>query len=131
MSAVKPYVRPMKGWWTRHPYYLKYMIRESSAVFVTIYALILLRGLWCLVQGKEAWDGWLASLTSPIAILFHIVAMLMAGYHTVTWFKVSPKVMPHIYTSGDSRIPDSLITRVQYVIAAICYLVLLYLTGWA
>lgn len=130
MSGPRPYTRPMTGWWRRHPFYVKYMIRESSAVFVTIYSLILLRGLWCLVEGKDAWQGWLDALTSPVAILFHILAMLAAGYHAITWFAVSPKVVPHIYR-GETRIPDSLITNVQYVIAGICYLTLLVLVGWA
>jgi fumarate reductase subunit C len=57
------------------------------------------------------------------AIVFHVVAMMAAGYHTYTWFKVSPKVVPHIYL-GTERIPDNLITAVQYVVAAVCYLAL-------
>jgi len=120
----------MKGWWRRNPRYVKYMIRESSALFVTVYALILLRGLWCLVEGKDAWQAYLHTLTSPIAIIFHVLAMLAAGYHTITWFNVSPKVAPHVYR-GEERIPDSLITNVQYVIAGICYALLLFLVGWA
>lgn len=131
MSEAKAYTRSMKGWWRRQPRYVKYMIREGTAVLVTLYALVLLRGLWCLADGRIAWQGWLSSLTSPWAIIFHILAFLAAVYHTVTWFHVSPKVMPHIYKDDETRIPDSLITRVQYVIAAICYLVLLYLVGWA
>jgi len=128
VNAPNTYVRSMKGWWLKHPFYTKYMIRESSALFVTVYALVLLRGLWCLVEGPDAYAGWLDTLTSPGWILFHILAMLLAAYHTGTWFAVSPKVVPHIYI-GESRIPDAFITRIQYAIAVVCYLVLLVLVA--
>jgi len=57
MAQVKTYVRPMRGWWRRNPYFVRYMIREGSSVFLAIYALILLVGLWRLSQGQAAWDA--------------------------------------------------------------------------
>ena len=129
MSTSDPFVRGMKAWWLKHPYYVKYMIRESTALFVTGYALVLLNGLWNLVKGESYYEAWLESLQHPLAIIFHVVAMVAAGYHTYTWFKVSPKVVPHIYL-GTERIPDNLITAVQYVIAAVCYLALFLIVVW-
>jgi len=114
----------MAGWWLRKPFYIKYMIRESSAIFVTIYALILLTGLWRLTQGETAWQVWLNSLQNPLSIGFHVIAIFATLYHAITWFAVSPKVVPHVYL-GTNRIPDNLITGVQYVIAAICYAIIL------
>ena len=54
MAEVKTYVRPMGGWWRRNPYFVRYMIREGSSVFLAIYAVILLVGLWRLTQGAAA-----------------------------------------------------------------------------
>ena len=62
-------------------------------------------------------------------IAFHVVAMIAALYHTVTWFKVSPKVTPQLYI-GKNRISDKMITNTQYVIAGVLYLLLLIL-AWA
>lgn len=129
MNRQGPYVRSMKGWWLKHPYYVKYMIRESTAVFVAVYALVLLNGIWNLAQGKTHYESWLASLQHPLVIGFHLVAMAAAGYHTYTWFHVSPKVVPHVYF-GTRRIPDSVITGVQYVIAAVCYTALMIFIIW-
>jgi succinate dehydrogenase subunit C len=126
MSRPLSYVRSMKGWWYKHPVYLKYMARESTSIFVTIYALVLLSGLWRLDQGEDAWVNWLAGLSSPVSMLFHVTAFVAAGYHTVTWFRVAPKVMPHIYF-GTSRITDETITRLQYVIASVSYAALFIL----
>ncbi|MBI2317635.1 MAG: fumarate reductase subunit C, partial [Betaproteobacteria bacterium] len=62
MSATKPYVRSMDGWWRRNPVFLRYMAREASAVFLAIYAVILLVGVFRLSQGAAAYDAWLAAL---------------------------------------------------------------------
>jgi succinate dehydrogenase subunit C len=120
------YVRSMKGWWLKNPVYLKYMVREATSVFVTLYALVLLNGLWCLAEGEAAYMDWQARMSNPIYILFHLTAIAASGYHAFTWFKVAPKVVPHIYL-GTSRIPDVIITRVQYAIAIVCYSALLIL----
>ena len=124
MSGRNPYTRPMSGWWLKNPFYVRYMVRESTAIFVTLYAFVLLFGLASLVKGQASWETWLTALTSPLAVIFHVVAMLAALYHTVTWFKVSPKVTPPLFY-GENRVPDLAITGVQYVIAAIVYLVIL------
>ena len=69
MAQVKTYVRPMAGWWRRNPYFVRYMIREGSSVFLAIYTIILLVGLYRLTQGQAAWEGWLAAMTRPISLL--------------------------------------------------------------
>lgn len=128
MSAHKPFVRPMTGWWLKNPFYIRYMIREATSVFVAIYALILLAGLLNLVSGEAAYNNWLAAMSNPLALLFHIIAIAAAIYHTVTWFNVAPKVAP-ILMIGKNRIPDRVITATQYVIAIIMYL-LLFIIVW-
>jgi len=128
MSRPKPYIRPMRSWWLKNPFYIRYMIRESTSVFVTIYSLYLLCGLARLATGESAWDGWLTELTSPALVVFHIAAMAAALYHTVTWFKVSPKVTPPLF-AGANRISDRVITTTQYVIAGVLYLIIL-ITAW-
>jgi fumarate reductase subunit C len=65
MAQVRTYVRPMQGWWRRNPYFVRYMIREGSSVFLAIYTIILLVGLLRFSQGEAAWEGWRAALTSP------------------------------------------------------------------
>jgi fumarate reductase subunit C len=93
---VKTYVRPMSGWWTKNPYFVRYMIREGSAVWLSAYALVLLMGLYRLGQGEAAFDGWRAALATPLALLFHAGALLLVGYHSYTWFQVMPKTAPQL-----------------------------------
>jgi fumarate reductase subunit C len=109
MAQVKTYVRPMGGWWRRNPYFVRYMIREASSVFLAIYSVILLVGLWRLTQGAAAWEAWLGALTNPISILFHWLAFLTVGYHAYTWWKVAPKTAPDLRIGG-RPLPECAIT---------------------
>ena len=109
MAQVKTYVRPMQGWWRRNPYFVRYMIREGSSVFLAIYAVILLVGLYQLTQGQAAWDAWRAALTSPISLLFHWLALLTVGYHAYTWWMVAPKTAPDLRLAG-RPLPEMVIT---------------------
>ncbi|MGE5638549.1 MAG: fumarate reductase subunit C [Clostridia bacterium] len=111
---MKAYVRPMTGWWKRNPYYLWYLLRELSSVFVTLYALMLLWGLWRLTQGEDAFASWAESLGSPLGLAFHAVTFVLVAYHAWTWFKVMPRTMPFVRVAG-RRVPDSL-----FVVGGVC-----------
>ena len=100
MPVVKTYVRPMGSWWLRNPFYRWYMLRELSCVFITAYALILLRGLMRLAEGRNAFDAWRESLASPWAVGFHVIALFLVTYHAWTWFKVMPKTLPFVSIAG-------------------------------
>ena len=108
MAQIRTYTRPMGGWWRKNPYYVRYMIREGSSVFLAIYAVILLVGLFRLTQGEAAWDAWRAALTSPGSILFHWLALLTVGYHAYTWWKVAPKTAPDLRIAGRA-VPEGVI----------------------
>jgi fumarate reductase subunit C len=124
MAQVRTYVRPMHGWWRRNPYFVRYMVREGSSVFLAIYSIILLVGLLRLSQGEAAWDGWRAALTSPWSILFHWLALLTVSYHAWTWWKVAPKTAPDLRVGG-RPLPEMLITA-GGVLATLAVSVLVY-----
>jgi fumarate reductase subunit C len=109
MATARTYVRPMDGWWRRNPFFVRYMVREGSSVFLAAYAIILLVGLLRLTQGEAAWDGWRDALTHPLSILFHWLALLTVGYHAYTWWKVAPKTAPDLRIGG-RPLPEPLIT---------------------
>jgi fumarate reductase subunit C len=113
----------MAGWWRRNPYFVRYMAREGTAVFVAAYALLLLTGLVRLAQGEAAWNGWLAAVQSPGAIVFHVVVLGVFVFHTVTWFEVLPKTLPPIVVGG-KRVPQAAISGGALVVAAAASLVL-------
>lgn len=100
MSARKPYVRPMQGWWRRNPYYVKYMLMELTSVIVAIYGMLLLVGVWRLSEGRAQYEAWQSSLGSPAAIALHVLLLIAMLYHAYTWWKVLPKTMPLLHVRG-------------------------------
>lgn len=118
MSARRPYMRSMKGWWKRDPYFVRYMVREVSALFVVAYALLLLLGVVRLAQGEAAFNGWLEALRSPWSVAFHGFLLAIFVYHTWSWFCIMPKTMPLILKSG-KRLQPALITGAGLALSAV------------
>jgi succinate dehydrogenase subunit C len=113
MAARRPYVRPMDGWWRRNPFFVRYMVRETSAVFLALYALVLLWGLASLANGAAAYDAWQAALAHPLSILVHLPALALVSYHAWTWWKVAPKTMPSVRIGGKA-IPQSTLSAIGW-----------------
>src|SRR5437588_12988895 len=89
----KEYIRPIPGnWWLKKRSYTLFMIRELTAVFVAGYALFLLFLLFRATQGADAFAGFVDGLKSPLSIALHLVALIMALYHSITFFNLSGAV---------------------------------------
>lgn len=118
MTKRRPYVRPMGGWWRRNPFYVFYMLREATSVFLAIYALQLLYGLYALHGGEPPFTAWLTSLRHPLYVVFHVLALAAALLHAFTWFNVSPKAMPPVYLAGH-RVADRTVVWGQFAVFAV------------
>jgi len=128
MSKRKPYTRELPtNWWMKQLFYTKYMLREGSSVFITVYSLILAWGLLRLSQGEVAFNAWLDSLGNPVAIIFHLIALVFALYHTVTWFSLAPKAVD-LWIKG-KRLDDQKIISGHYaafvIVTVLCLLIIM------
>ncbi|HEY6356485.1 MAG TPA: fumarate reductase subunit C [Burkholderiaceae bacterium] len=128
-AAGKGYVRPMHGWWRRDPFFVRYMVREVTAVAVLAYAIVLTVGVVRLTQGEAAWNGWLQALRSPWSLLLHAVLLVSMFVHAKSWFEIMPKTMPMMVIGG-RRVSASTITRSGWAATAIASIVLLMLAWW-
>jgi fumarate reductase subunit C len=110
----RPYVRELSrsGWWLKQPRYIRYMMREISALFIGIYVLVLIVGLFQLSRGEAAYEAFLASAAGPVGRAFAIVTILFAMYHTFTWFQVTPKAMPLVLAG--KRVPGGMIVAAHW-----------------
>ncbi|MCE9639812.1 MAG: fumarate reductase subunit C [Betaproteobacteria bacterium] len=134
MSARKPYIRPMDGWWRRNPYYVRYMIMEATSVIVALYALILLVGVWRLSQGEAAYEAWLAALRQPLAVALHVFMLLAMIYHAYTWWKVLPKkvlpkTLPLLHVGG-KPVPGLLLSAAGWTATLVVSAVVYALVRW-
>ncbi len=122
----KPYVRPISNtWWLEKPEYIVYMLRELTSVFVGGYAVVMLVGLCRLSQGEAAYEAFLAGLTSPIAIAFHVVALLFAVLHSATFFFAAPAALP--LQIGEEKVSPGIVAGAHYVAWAVVSLVVIVL----
>lgn len=127
----KPYVREISKttWFLSQSRYKVYMLHEVSAIFVAIYTAILIVGLFRLAQGPEAWQGWLDAVTSPIGVIFHVLAFIFALIHTTSWFKAVPQAMR--IQRGEEFVPGKLIIGAHYGMWTAVSVVVLLLAGVA
>ena len=124
-----PYVRPMRGWWRRDPFFRRYMLREATALAVLAYAVVLTVGVVRLAQGEAAWNGWLDALRTPLSLLLHGMLLLAMLIHAKSWFEIMPKTMPPLIVGG-RRIAASTITRAGWA-AAVLASIALFVFVWA
>jgi len=125
----KAYVRPMSGWWRRDPFFVRYMVREATAVAVLVYAIVLTVGVVRLAQGEAAWNGWLQALRSPWSLLLHAVLLVSMFVHAKSWFEIMPKTMPMMVIGG-RRVSAAVITRSGWMATLVASIVLLMLAWW-
>jgi fumarate reductase subunit C len=110
-------------WWLSRPNYVRFMIREVTSVFVAAFLVVLLIQLHRLGQGPEAYAAWLAKLRSPGWVLFHVVALAFAVYHSITWFNLTGVVQ--VVRIGERQVPPSLIAGGAFAGWAVVSLVIL------
>jgi fumarate reductase subunit C len=126
MSKRKPYTRELPvDWWLKQIFYTKYMIREGTSILITLYSLILAWGVLRLSQGEEAFNAWLSALQSPFAIVIHLVMLIFALYHTITWFSLAPKAAD-LWFKG-KKVDDGLIVKGHYAAFAAVTLFCLFI----
>jgi fumarate reductase subunit C len=82
-------------------------------------------GLKQLAQGPAAWGAFLELLRSPPCIVFQLLTLAFAAYHSVTWFNLTPKALP--LQVGEGFVPDWVIAGAHFAGWAVVSFVILAL----
>lgn len=128
MSAPRPYEQKMGLlWWLERPNYIRYMLREITCVFIGGYIGLLIVGLYRLGQGAEAWQAHWQMMGTVAAIIFQVVALIFALYHTVSWFVLAPSTMP--IWIGERKVPPVWIQLGHYVVWIAISIVIFLVAG--
>jgi fumarate reductase subunit C len=131
MSGIRPdksklYHRKIPAtWWLKKLSYFLFMLRELSSVFIALFLLVYLVQLSQLTGGPEAYIAFTEKLRSPGWILFHLVALLFALYHSITWFQSTAIVLP--LRIGERVLPREMVTVLHIGAWAVLSLVILIL----
>ncbi len=92
------------SWFTQRRGYRWFMAREATSVFLAGYLVYLIVWMYRLGQGPEEFAAAIDGSRHPLTVAMHVVALMAALFHSITWFNLTPKIMP-IYI-GEDRIPD-------------------------
>ena len=131
MSGTRPersklYYRKMPAtWWLRKKSYFFFMLRELSSLFIALFLVVYLVQLYQLTKGTDAYIAFTQKLASPGWILFHVVVLLFALYHSVTWFQSTAVVLP--IRLGERSVPRQMITALHIGAWAVVSLAVLIL----
>jgi fumarate reductase subunit C len=119
MSETRPepsklYYRKVPAtWWLKKKSYFLFLLRELSSVFIAVFLLVYLYQIYQLTQGSEAYIAFTQRLSSPGWILFNLIALLFAVYHSVTWFQSTAVVLP--VRLGEHLVPRQIVTALHIV----------------
>jgi fumarate reductase subunit C len=102
------------NWWLQRPAYTQYMLREITALFVGGYAAFLIVLIYQVAQGPETVAAFVEGLKSPVSLILHLLVLLMALYHTVTWLNATPKAI--VLWRGEERVPPETLIGGSYVV---------------
>ncbi len=91
-------------WFTQRRSYRLFMAREATSVFLAGYLVYLIVWIYRIGQGPEGLAAAIDSARHPFTVGLHILALVAALYHSITWFNLTPKIMP-LYI-GEDRLPD-------------------------
>ena len=124
------YRRPIaSNWWMAKPNYMLFMFRELTAVFVWLYLIFYLCQLSQLGKDAGTYTTFLAGRSSFLWMLFHLMALIAAIYHSVTWFNLTPKVI--VVRQGEEKVPDGLLVGPLYAGWLGLSLALIFIVLWS
>jgi fumarate reductase subunit C len=118
------YPKMRTTWWLSRPGYIRFMIREATSVFIAIFLIEFLVMVHAVAQGPDAYAAAVGRLASPGWVIFNVVALVFALYHTVTWFLLTGVVQ--VVRVGDQQVPPALIVAGAFAAWVVVSLFLLY-----
>ena len=100
-------------WWLWNWYYLKFVLRELSSIFVAYFVVITLLQIHSLSRGPEAYARFEERTRNPLMIALNAISLLFVLFHTITWFNLAPRAI--VARVGGKRVPDIMIAGSNYV----------------
>ena len=122
----KELIRPMPAtWWLKKPAYTWFMIRDVTSVFIAGYCVFLLVLMARAAGDPTEFAARFECLKSPLSVVLHLIALVFAVYHSVTFFNLTPRVL--VVFRGEEKVPEAAIAGVHYVAWAVVSVVLFVL----
>ena len=108
--------------------YLGYVAFGSCGIFFLLSGLILLRAVWALGEGPQAWQGLLEDFANPGYLVYHALALGGLVWFTLRFFRLFPKTQPP--RIGPAKRPPDAVFAVALNAAFVVVSALLVLVLW-
>lgn len=106
------------SWWLRQGRYVRYMMRELSSLFIGVFSVMMVWGLYRLSQGETAFTAFTDMFWSKSILVLSVLMFLFAAYHSYSWFSVTPQAMP--LKMGGKRIAAGVIIGAHMLLWLAC-----------
>ncbi len=125
-ETTKTYSRPMsRTWWLHNRRYFLFMVRELTSVFVALYVLCFVYEIFLLTKGPDEHRAFQEFLRSGPCIVFFVIALLFALYHSWTWLGLVAKIQ--VFKIGKKTLPTTFVALGAYGAWLVATLVVAYL----
>jgi fumarate reductase subunit C len=111
-------------WWLKKGWYLAFILRELSSIFIAWFVVYLLLLVGAVSQGESRYREFLAWSGSPVVLLLNIVTLGFVVFHAITWFNLAPQAM--VLRVRGKRMPGLWISAANYLALAMTSA----LVGW-
>ncbi len=82
------------GSWPAHPRMRLYTLFGATGIIYFLLGFLVLRFVWALGAGPDAWHAAVAGLANPIYIAFHALSLVSVLFVGVRFFRLFPKAQP-------------------------------------
>ena len=111
--TYKTFHRPIPAtWWLRNRRYFMFMIREITSVFVALFVILYLYEFFLISKGAEVHGLFQESLRTVPFVIFYIIVLLFALYHSWTWLGLTAKIQ--VVKIGKMTVPPALVSLGAY-----------------
>ncbi len=104
-EVSRRYQTPMGPlWFLRRAGFRRFMAREMTAFALAVFLVYLLYWLRAIGDGYTAFVQMVEFTRNPVSVTLLALAFGAMLYHSITWFNLTPKIMP-MYVA-EEKVPD-------------------------
>ena len=100
-------------WWVQRWSYFRFILRESTCMFVAWAVVYLLWLVRAVSHGSDSYATLHRVVEDALGLALNIISFVLVAFHAVTFFEAVPQAM--VVHIGRSRVPGHLVKAGHYV----------------
>ncbi len=72
----------------------RYLLFDATGFLYLLVGFVVLRAIWALSSGSEAWAALLRDFQNPLYVIFHALCFVSVIFVGVRFFRLFPKAQP-------------------------------------